>query len=275
MAFLLYLFVLLVSAASVMFGLDLMTSPLPSTPNVPIGRSVRHAAQEPAAPQIKKAEQQTAKEQQLADRALTPIYPASPGPSAPMQTSGAAAVEPTPVEPAQAQPSAASAAPAQQTQAQPASIESPHCDVRACSNAYRSFSAADCTYQPLAGPRRLCEKSAEATIVAVPTPQPAPKQQPVAFSPSKQPQLARKKSGKDELAEVVRIVKQRQAAPGKPLSLHPPQATASSPEMSEAERIVRKMTRGRYAGDIPVIDGSGRVIVVRTGEARAQAYRGE
>jgi len=33
-----------------------------------------------------------------------------------------------------------------------------HCNVNACSAAYRSFKAADCTYQPSDGPRRLCSK---------------------------------------------------------------------------------------------------------------------
>lgn len=32
------------------------------------------------------------------------------------------------------------------------------CNVRACSRAYRSFRASDCTFQPYEGPRKLCEK---------------------------------------------------------------------------------------------------------------------
>ena len=32
------------------------------------------------------------------------------------------------------------------------------CNAEACSNAYRSFDAADCTYQPAIGPRRACRK---------------------------------------------------------------------------------------------------------------------
>jgi hypothetical protein len=34
----------------------------------------------------------------------------------------------------------------------------PKCDVVACSKAYHSFQASDCTYQPSNGPRRLCTK---------------------------------------------------------------------------------------------------------------------
>ena len=32
------------------------------------------------------------------------------------------------------------------------------CNIAACSQAYISFTPADCTYQPLDGPRRLCTK---------------------------------------------------------------------------------------------------------------------
>ena len=36
--------------------------------------------------------------------------------------------------------------------------QAPKCKTQACSNAYRSFDAADCTYQPANGPRRACRK---------------------------------------------------------------------------------------------------------------------
>ena len=32
------------------------------------------------------------------------------------------------------------------------------CNQQACADAYRSFDATDCTYQPSNGPRRLCNK---------------------------------------------------------------------------------------------------------------------
>ena len=34
----------------------------------------------------------------------------------------------------------------------------PACNIRACKRAYRSFRAADCTFQPYHGPRKLCRK---------------------------------------------------------------------------------------------------------------------
>jgi hypothetical protein len=38
------------------------------------------------------------------------------------------------------------------------STAAPKCNIEACRAAYRSFTEADCTYQPLEGPRRLCTK---------------------------------------------------------------------------------------------------------------------
>lgn len=40
----------------------------------------------------------------------------------------------------------------------PDTAERPQCDIRACSAAYRSFRASDCTFQPYSGPRRLCTR---------------------------------------------------------------------------------------------------------------------
>ena len=55
-----------------------------------------------------------------------------------------------------------------QTQAKPgadatpsavdARAQAPTCNVAACERAYRTFDPADCTYQPLDGPRRICSK---------------------------------------------------------------------------------------------------------------------
>ena len=50
---------------------------------------------------------------------------------------------------------AAAAAPAQAP---------PQCDVDACTEAYASFRASDCTWQPYEGPRRLCTKGVAADI---------------------------------------------------------------------------------------------------------------
>lgn len=44
------------------------------------------------------------------------------------------------------------------TNARQAATAPPRCNVEACRQAYLTFNPADCTYQPLHGPRRLCEK---------------------------------------------------------------------------------------------------------------------
>jgi hypothetical protein len=36
-------------------------------------------------------------------------------------------------------------------------MEPPKCNREACTNAYRSFDAGDCTFQPTNGPRRICK----------------------------------------------------------------------------------------------------------------------
>ena len=43
--------------------------------------------------------------------------------------------------------------------AEPADAGDRYCDYRACSTAYRSFRASDCTYQPYSGPRRYCDRA--------------------------------------------------------------------------------------------------------------------
>ena len=309
MSFLIYFFVLLVSAASVLFGLDLMTSPLPNTPNVPIGRSVQVASPPPA--------QQ--REARVADeRALTPVYPTEPTkPKIQAETSGAATQEqatltPTPAptatpapaapvapsaptasvaqapppapevpvgaaqsapaatvaqapqsqpapeakpevktEPVAAAPSGALPPPAVEAKTEPAANAQPvtqqaprSCNVQACGAAYQSFRAADCSYQPAAGPRRACTMTPGATTASAPKPQTA----------------RQATAGKDEMREVERIVKHQ------PLQLTPPgrQTTTANSEMSEVERIVRHMTRGEDA-DVAVQDGDGNIIVVRKG----------
>src|SRR4029079_5223067 len=98
----------------------------------------------------------------------TPV--AQPAPSMPNVTPGATIGAPI-VPPALDAP-AAPAAPATAAPAPPAPAggavqaaapaaapeRAVHCNVDACTAAYRSFTAGDCTYQPSNGPRRLCTK---------------------------------------------------------------------------------------------------------------------
>ena len=251
MSFLIYFFVLLVSAASVLFGLDLMSSPLPNTPNVPIGRSVQVAS--PPLPRQREA--RTADE-----RALTPVYPAEPAepgkPKVQAETSGAGMQEQAKLTPPPA-PAATPAASVAQTPlpqpapeaktepvvtAQPGTQQaSSSCNVQACGAAYYSFRAADCSYQPAAGPRRACTMVPGATTAMALAPKPP----------------ARQLAGKDDMRAAERIVRHQ------PLQLMPSASQTMAPaEMSESERIVRRMTRNE-SGDIPVQDGQGNIIIVR------------
>lgn len=188
MSFLIYFAVLIVAAAGALFGLDLATSPLP--PQKPAAQVSENAPNKLAR---REAEQRDSK-QGDATRELTPIYPANPGGGKEVRmvyppTTDTAAAPPAkddagtamaktdePSQPAPqptvtaAQPAAASApaqpaAPAAQPEPQPTiqpamqtQAQAPNqCDVQACTSAYRSFRASDCTYQPFEGPRRVCE----------------------------------------------------------------------------------------------------------------------
>ncbi|MEJ2436226.1 MAG: hypothetical protein P8Y53_24935, partial [Pseudolabrys sp.] len=61
MAFLLYFVVIVVSVASVLFGIDLASSPLPSMPNVPVGSTVAQAPASPSPEQADKLRAQKAR----------------------------------------------------------------------------------------------------------------------------------------------------------------------------------------------------------------------
>jgi hypothetical protein len=169
MSFLIYFVVLIIAAGAALFGLDVITAPLPEhKPAAP----VMSAASTPNKLAKRQAEQ--AERDVAANRVLTPIYPANPGglrevttdkpPSA--ETTGST---PAVDAPAPTQKSDVAAAPAKPvaTVAQPAPAKPPavqdvsqqasgHCDIQACANAYHSFRATDCTYQPYEGPRRAC-----------------------------------------------------------------------------------------------------------------------
>jgi BA14K-like protein len=237
MAFVLYFFVLIVSAASVLFGLDLVTAPLPAPPNVPIGRNVRHI-EKPALHDAGKVEMKA----RLDDRKLSPIFPASPpGPYTEIATTVTGAADAVP--PATA--SEETQAQAEETQVQSDIQQTENrCDVRACTNAYVSFRASDCTYQPYDGPRRTCEKSDGATATA---------------------------ANEADTSNHQRSALQDNDAFDDQATARAAQPSGSEDEESDAARIVREMTRGQGEADIPVLSADGRIITVHTGGARAQA----
>ena len=83
---------------------------------------------------------------------LTPVAPNAPI-GAPIVPPGLVA----PAVPSAPAPTAAQAAPAPPIAA-PEPQAQVQCHVEACTAAYRSFRASDCTYMPTTGQRRLCAK---------------------------------------------------------------------------------------------------------------------
>lgn len=198
MSFFVYFAVLVVAAASALFGLDLMTSPLP--PEKPKAQVASTAA--PPSMQAKREAAREAADKE-ANAALTPVYPRQADNNGvrmvypptsetlanvkaettgrgepetdvaqqPVQNQAEPAQQSQPVQAPQShtQPAqqALLAPPQQQspqqqvTPAQPTPVTQPSaakCDITACAAAYRSFNAADCTYQPFEGARRICDK---------------------------------------------------------------------------------------------------------------------
>lgn len=164
MNFIVYFFVALIAAFSVLFGLDWVSAPM--SPMPPSKYELRAAVPPPPpAPVVAEAKPETKPETKpestLQAKPAGALRPATPGAAAP----AAAPLNATDRQPASI--IAAEPGPAAATQA-------PKCNVEVCTSAYRSFTAADCTYQPSDGPRRLCTKGAPQPTVAAPAAQAAP-----------------------------------------------------------------------------------------------------
>jgi len=140
MAFFVYLFVLLVAAGSVIFGLDLTQSPLqPPSYATPAAQTTTNAPSTAPATAGTVAMTAAVSGPKTAASTVTKTAPESVGAAAHAQASA---------EEAQAQPAATAAV-----------STANHCAIDACAAAYRSFRASDCTYQPYDGGRRLCTKA--------------------------------------------------------------------------------------------------------------------
>lgn len=142
MAFVVYFFVLLITAGGVLFGLDWAQAPMSPMPR---SQYELHAAKPPVPPPNVTVEKKPEP---------APVKTVSQPP--PAETTAAA---PAPI-----------AAPEPVAAAEP---PPPKCDIAACDAAYRSFTPEDCTYQPFDGPRQLCTRGtppAAATQAAPETP---------------------------------------------------------------------------------------------------------
>jgi len=153
--------VLLIALGSVLLGLDWVSAPMSPMVDTKAGLSATAPPLPPpqskpivAVPNTPAAPAPPAAPALVQPNIFAPLNP--PVPTAPPANLGAPIIAPdlTP------SPSASSGAAAQAATEAPAATPEPpaHCNVNACTAAYRSFRPADCTYQPSDGPRRLCSK---------------------------------------------------------------------------------------------------------------------
>ncbi len=174
MSFIVYFFVALIAAGSVLFGLDWLQAPLSPMPASKY--ELRAAAPPPPAPVVAKVEPNKVEPKKVEPKKVEPKK------VEPEQKPVAA---PAPVVAAKPDAPATSSAPPIAPEQQPVSIVTPEsdtaiatqaaapkCNIELCTAAYRSFTAADCTYQPNDGPRRLCTKGAPPAAAATPATSP-------------------------------------------------------------------------------------------------------
>ncbi len=183
MKFIVYVAVLLIAAAGLAFGLDLLTAPpkkLEANAAKPASAAVRQIP-------IKEA---TAEQNGDPNNQLSPIYPAAPGKDlpvkdAPVQAAAKEAPKPATQTAPLATPQTSGRAPAAPVSGSTATIASAGaCNFDACTAAYRSFRASDCSYQPFDGERKICDAGqgaqAAATVPSTQTSIPPARQEPSA-----------------------------------------------------------------------------------------------
>jgi hypothetical protein len=134
-----YVAVLMIALGGVLLGLDWLSAPMSPMVNTEAG--LRAIAPPPPS------------------QAAAPPVAAPPAISLPKAAIGAPIVPPTLV-PKPATVPVPSGAEARTAPSEPIAASEPevHCNVSACTAAYRSFRASDCTYMPSAGERKLCTK---------------------------------------------------------------------------------------------------------------------
>lgn len=156
MQYLVYFIVLMISAGSVLFGVEWMQAPMSP---MPATTYELRAAKPPAPPVVQEAATKPAETAgKAAPAEPVAAVPAQPAP-APAPVAAVAAPQPAPLIATEPQPAIAEAPPL------------PLCDIQACERAYRSFTASDCTYQPSDGPRRLCTRGTPPAAMSTPKPE--------------------------------------------------------------------------------------------------------
>jgi len=147
MQFLVYLTILMVSISTVLLEVHWVTSPPPQPKP-----AVQAAGAAAPAPKVEGP-----------STTLSPVYPKKPATvaqAAPAQQPAPVTTTTTTTPPRPAVETTGIAS--RETDIKPLAATAPssnnRCDIQACSSAYRSFRASDCTYQPFEGSRRFCEK---------------------------------------------------------------------------------------------------------------------
>ena len=148
MAFVVYFFVLLITAGSVLFGLDWAQAPMSPMPR---SQYELHAAKPPPPPPSVMVEKKPEPESEPEPVKTVSQPPSLPSPAETTAAAPAPIVAPEPVAAAEPPP--------------------PKCDIAACDAAYRSFTPEDCTYQPFDGPRQLCTRGTPPAAAAQATPE--------------------------------------------------------------------------------------------------------
>ena len=173
MQFLVYLTVLMVSVSTVLLEIHWLTTPPPQS---------KPATQIAAAPQPRpKVDGPNAELSPVYPRKVEPAQPAPNAAAAANTTAKAEAIQKSAAETTGASgrageaskpmtdagaisPNSAENAGAyapQPPQGEAKASSDNRCDIQACASAYKSFNAADCTYQPFDGPRRVCNRAPE------------------------------------------------------------------------------------------------------------------
>src|SRR5262249_23099847 len=148
--------VLAIALGSVLLGLDWQSAPMSPMVDTKAGLNAA-APPAPVGPTASVSVPTTPPAPEIPPNVGRPIT--SPTPTPPKANIGAPIIPPN-LSPTPTPTPPASAAAAQATADAPvvAPESQAHCNVDACFAAYRSFNAADFTYQPTSGPRRLCRK---------------------------------------------------------------------------------------------------------------------
>lgn len=245
MKFIVYVAVLLVTAAGLALGLDLLTAP-PKKLEANNGKAATEAVR-----QIP-IERATAKDSGDPNNTLTPIYPAAPGQNLPIKDTPVLEAAKPAAAPAAPQtsgsaPARADAAPSASLApvSAPAAASAGACNIAACEAAYRSFRASDCSYQPFEGERKFCDAGqigADQAAVTPSSPSAASTPKPNALQdPRERVDASQDRKSQDQRAMEAAIQAVRRMPPPSSMEHDPREVVVEEPMVRE-----RYLPRGRW-----------------------------